>query len=90
MASNYVTVWVKVDDGRRPRRATSLDISPTLTIDRLVTAALKKVKVDIAPDLVTVDFEEKVIEDSGLLVTEFNTSSQNPLLLKCPDECEGM
>ena len=26
----------------------------------------------------------------GQLVTEFDTSDENPLLLKCPDECEGV
>ena len=90
MASDDVTIWVKVEDGRRPRRATSLDVSRTLTIDRLVTTALQTMKVDVAPDLVTVKFGEAEIEDSGLLVTEFTTGSKNPLLLKCPDECEGV
>ena len=59
-------------------------------IDDLVTAALKQEKVSIASDLVTVEFEGEKIEDSGLLVTEFTTGSKNPLLLKCPDECEGI
>ena len=90
MASDDVTIWVKVEDGRRPRRATSLDISRTLTIDRLVTTALQTMKVDVAPDLVTVKFGEAEIEDSGLLVTEFTTGSKNPLLLMCPDDCEGV
>ena len=87
MASD-VTIWVKVEDGRRGR-ATSLDVSCTLTIDRLVTAVLKQEKLDTAPDLVTVEFEGVEIR-GGQLVTEFTTSDENPLLLKCPDDCEGV
>ena len=87
MASD-VTIWVKVEDGRR-RRAISLDVSHTLTIDRLVTAVLKQEKVDTAPRLVTVEFGGVEI-CGGQLVTEFTTGSKNPLLLKCPDDCEGV
>ena len=90
MTSDEVTIWVKVEDGGRPRRATSLDVSRTLTIDRLVTAVLKQEKANVPPGLVTVKFGEAEIEDSGLPVTEFTTGSKNPLLLKCPDECEGV
>ena len=90
MSSDDVTIWVKVEDGGRPRYPTSLDVSRTLTIDRLVTAALEKVKVGVTPDLVTVEFKGVEIEDRGLPVAEFTTGSKNPLLLKCPDECEGV
>ena len=38
-------------------QCTSLDVSHTVTIDRLVTAALEKEKVNVAPSLVTVEFE---------------------------------
>lgn len=89
MASDDVTVWVKVIDGR-PSRATSLDVSRTLTIDRLISIVLVKEKVDIAPRLVAAEFEGKEIEDSGLLVTEFTTGSKNPLLLKLPDDFKGV
>ena len=89
MASDSVKVWVKVKDGKRKRRTVSVCVESTADVDGLIDAVLEKVKVNIAPDLVTVEFEGKEIEDSGLLVTEFNTSSQNPLLLKCPDESEG-
>ena len=89
MSSDPVKIWVKVDDGK-PRRATSVRVENNADVDDLVTAALERVKVNVAPDLVTVEFEGKKIEDSGLLVTEFTTGSKNPLLLKCPDECEGV
>ena len=46
-------------------------------------------KVDIAPDLVTVEFDVLEIR-RGRLVTEFNTSDENSLMLKCYDDCEGM
>ena len=89
MSSDPVKIWVKVDDGK-PRRATSVRVENNADVDDLVTAALERVKMNVAPDLVTVEFEGKKIEDSGLLVTEFTTGSKNPLLLKCPDECEGV
>ena len=88
MASD-VTIWVKVEDGRRPRAAISLNVSRTLTIDRLVTAVLKEEKVDIAPRFVTVKFGRVEIR-GGQLATEFDTSDKNPLLLKCPDDSEGV
>ena len=47
---------MKVEDGDRPRYATSLDVSRTLT-DHVIDTALTKVKVEIAPDCVTVEFE---------------------------------
>ena len=46
-------------------------------------------KVNIAKDFVTVMFEEEKIRIDRV-VTEFDTSLENPLLLMCPDECEGM
>ena len=88
MASDDVTVWVKVVDGR-PSRATSLDGSRTLTIDCLISIVLKKEKVDNALRLVAAEFEEVEIHGNQL-VTEFNISYENPLLLKCPDDCEGV
>ena len=91
MTSDEVTIWVKVEDGGRPRAAISLDVSCTLTIDRLVPVALKKEKVDIPRGLVTVKFGEAEIRRDRL-VTDFDTTCSygNPLLLKCPDECEGV
>ena len=91
MVSDDVTIWVKVEDGGRPRAAISLDVSRTLTIDRLVPVVLKEEKVETAPDLVTVKFGETEIRRDRL-VTDFDTtcSYENPLLLKCPDECEGV
>ena len=80
---------VKVDDGK-PRRATSVRVKSNADIDDLIAAALEQEKVDHPRSLVTVMFEGEKIEDSGLLVTEFTTGSKNPLLLKCPDECEGV
>ena len=89
MASDHVKIWVKVEDGGRPRYATGLYVSRTLTIDRLIAAALEQLKVEIAQGLVTVEFGGvKICRDQ--LVTEFNTSYENPLLLKCPDDCEGI
>ena len=85
-----VTIWVKVEDGRRQRRATSVRVENNADVDDLVTAVLKQEKLDIAPGFVTVKFGEAEIEDSGLLATEFDTSDENPLLLKCPDDSEGV
>ena len=85
MASDHVKVWVKVEDGN----PTGVCIENSANIDDLIAAALEQEEVDIAPDLVTVEFEGvKICEDR--LVTEFDTSDENPLLLKCPDDCEGM
>ena len=89
MASDDVKIWVKVDDGK-PRRATSVHVKNNADVDDLVSAALQKEQVNIAPGLVTVELEGVEIEDTGLLVTEFTTGSKNPLLLKCPDDCKGM
>ena len=83
----HVIIWVKVEDGGRPRYPTFLNVSRTSTIAHIIDAALDKVKVDVAPDLVTVKFREAEIRSRGQLVAEFDTSSQNPLLLKCH---EGM
>ena len=90
MASDSVKVWVKVEDGKRKRRTVSVCVENTADVDGLIDAVLEKQKVDIATGLVTAEFEGKEIEDSSLLVTDFDTSSQNPLVLKCPDECESM
>ena len=80
MASDHVEVWVKVEDGN----PTGVCIENSANIDDLIAAALEQEEVDIAPDLVTVEFEGvKIREDR--LVTEFDTSDENPLLLKCPD-----
>ena len=84
-----VKIWVKVDDGRRQRRAISVRVENNADVDDLVTAALKQEKVDTAPDLVTVEFRGVEIR-RGQLVAEFYTSDENPLLLKCPDDCEGV
>ena len=89
MASGCVKIWVKVEDGK-PRRATSVRVENSADIDDLIAAAFEQEKVDHPRSLVTVMFEGEKIEDSGLLVTELDTSSKNPLLLKCPDECEGV
>ena len=83
----HVKVWVKVEDGKGKRRTTSVYVENTADVDGLIATVLHREKVDIAPGLVTVEFDGEEIEDSGLLATEFETSSQNPLLLKCP---EGM
>ena len=89
MAGDYVKVWVKVEDGN-PRETTSVRIRNSADIDDLVGAALDQLRVEISRDLVTVEFNGAKIGDRGQLVTDFNTSSKNPLLLKCPDECQGM
>ena len=83
----HVKVWVKVEDGKGKRRTTSVYVENTADVDGLIATVLHREKVDIAPDLVTVEFDGEEIEDRGQLVAEFVTSSQNPLLLKCP---EGM
>ena len=89
MASGCVKIWVKVEDGK-PRTATGVRVENNADIDELIAAALKQEKVDHPRSLVTVMFEGEKIEHSGLLVNEFDTSYENPLLLKCPDECEGV
>ena len=80
----HVIVWVKVEDGGRSRYPTSLNGSRTSTIAHIIDTALDKEKVDIAPGLVTVEFKELEIRRDRL-VTEFDTSYENPLLLKCPE-----
>ena len=90
MTSDDVKIWVKVEDGK-PRGTTGVRVKSNADIDDLITAALKHVKVETAPDLVTVKFGETEIRRDRL-VTDFDTtcSYENPLLLKCPDECEGV
>ena len=82
----HVKVWVKVEDGGRSRYPTFLDVSRTSTIAHIIDTALDKEKVVIAPGLVTVEFKELEIRRDRP-VTEFHTSYEKPLLLKCP---EGM
>ena len=82
----HVKVWVKVEDGKGKRRTTSVYVENTADVDGLIATVLEQLRVDIAPGLVTVEFKELEIRRDRL-VTEFVTSSQNPLLLKCP---EGM
>ena len=89
MASNNIKIWVKVDDGK-PGRATSVRVENNADVDDLVTAVLKQEKLNIAPRFVRVEFVEGVEICSSQLVTEIKTSDENPLLLKCPDDCEGM
>ena len=88
MSSDHVKIWVKVDDGK-PRRATGVCVENNADVDDLVTAALEKEKLNVSPGLVTVEFEGVEIR-GGRLATEFHTSDENPLLLKCPDECKGV
>ena len=85
VGQDHDKVWVKVEDGNS-RETTGLRIRCSADIDDLIDAALEKVKVNVAPSLVTVEFNGAKIH-RGQLVAEFVTSSQNPLLLKCH---EGM
>ena len=62
-----------------PRLPSRVDVSLTLTINRIIDTVLKRVKVDIPPDLMTVKFE-------GVEMTEINTSDEIPLVLKCYDD----
>ena len=86
VGQDHDKVWVKVEDGNS-RETTGLRIRSSADIDDLIDAALEKVKVNVVPSLVTVEFNGAKIRSRGQLVAEFVTSSQNPLLLKCP---EGM
>lgn len=90
MATGRAKVWVKIEvEGGKPRRTTGVLVENDADVHDLITAALEKEKVNLAPDLVTVEFEGFEI-CRARLVTEFDTSDENPLLLKCYDNCEGM
>ena len=65
-----------------PRLPSRVDVSLTLTINRIIDTVLKRVKVDIPPDLVTVEFER-------VEMTEINTSNEIPLVLKYYDDHEA-
>ena len=90
MTSDDVKIWVKVEDGK-PRGTTGVRVKSNADIDDLIAAALEQEKVDHPQSLVTVKFGEAEIRKDRL-VTDFDTtcSYENPLLLKCPDECEGI
>ena len=56
----------------------------------VLKAALEKAKVhSIAPDMVLVKFNKQTIEND-VLVAEHHTELNNPLLLICPCEDEGV
>ena len=55
----------------------------------LLQPLIEQLTVDIAPSLMAVMFEGVEIHRDQL-VTEFDTSYEKQLLLKCLDDCEGV
>ena len=79
---------MKVEDGRG-RKATSLLVPHDAEIYDVLTAALEKEKVDLAPRFVSVQFDgEEVQSDAKAKDYVVKTSLGNPLLLMIDQEGE--
>ena len=72
-----VKVWVKFETGR----SVGVVVPHNAVIDDIVKCALTQEKMDIAPHLVSVEFEGNEVR-RGALVSQYVTRAKNPLLLR--------
>ena len=72
-------VWVKFENTRHIQ----ITVGDGANVDDLIESVLRKVKVEIPPNLVIAKYDDKVLR-SGEHVSEFGTSDGNPIVL-----CKG-
>ena len=90
MAVETTKIWVQIVklDEKRKRWPIRLEVNRDAVIYDVVETGLVKVKLNnIAPDLVTVKFEDAEVRRGAQVSNYANTTDSNPLLLQID---EGM